>query len=737
MHRPSSVVVAVLTSVCLYGAAVPGEEKPVAPPAVTASYAPNRVEALLTDGTDFMTLWSEATPGRDGLYATVVRDSGVTAPPAAVPLVRGQVFTTRAVWTGDAYLVMTVIDAVPLVLRLDREGRLLSGPAPSALGEWVSGFAWNGTYALATTWDFEAKRSTATMVDASGRVVRGGITLPHPANYHSAVGVDGAFVVFTSSQDEAGVTTVEAVRVTNGGAVSEPLRILQQQAHVMNDFAANGNEVGIALHTEWVTTERLHRFTLDPASMSLETLPVVELPPFTDRIAIVASPEGFTVSWGYVVSANAASFLGSIGFDDAAPRTLLVPEQMSGHHLETNGRSTLALWNHAPVRGATFDPAVRQRTSGVFPVTLAGVKQHLASMAAAPSSTLVAWIEDSGFDRGDVLVRRFDQAGNPLGAPLRIGASAWARGGNTAVTFTGRAWLVAWQAGDSAFNMRIIGRRLALDGTPIDAQPFELARGWYPTLASNGTVTLLGLTTEQHKAMAVLRFSPDGGKLDAQPVEVFADRGYSPAIATNGRELLMVWEASPVRSNNPSGIIGVRFDESGALLDPTPILITTSSLTEFQPHVASDGTDFLVAYTRAGRFVDSPTPPPAPLLHAKRVLRTGVLADTTAADTGREVSTGSEARVAPLGSGYVITFARGAAAVSLHALRVDANGAPIDGVRDLPTGESYTSEHALVRAGSTVLLAYPRLEPSLANAQRLYLRTLADDPPSRRRAVRR
>jgi hypothetical protein len=120
-----------------------------------------------------------------------------------------------------------------------------------------------------------------------------------------------------------------------------------------------------------------------------------------------------------------------------------------------------------------------------------------------------------------------------------------------------------------------------------------------------------------------------------------------------------------------------------------------------------------------------------------------VLADTTAADTGRQLGIGGNARVAPLGSGYVVTFAResqvrpDAFAVSLHALRVDANGAAIDGVRDLPNGESYLSEHALVRAGSTVMLAYPRLEPSLANAQRLYLRTLADEPPSRRRAVRR
>jgi hypothetical protein len=388
-----------------------------------------------------------------------------------------------------------------------------------------------------------------------------------------------------------------------------------------------------------------------------------------------------------------------------------------------------------------FDAAVTRSRSGVVDIAAGGVRQSLPSMAASSDATLVVWAEDNGYNRADVMVRRFDREGNALGQPLRIATNAWSSG-NTAVAFTGRGWLVAWMAGTNAMDMHIHVRPLALDGTPLYGDPLDAGPGWYPALGSNGKVTLLGMNTEGNKAMAVLRFSPDGERLDPQPAIVFNDRGLSPAIATNGRELLMVWESAPRTYPNPFGILGVRFDESGTLLDTTPIRIATTDLQESAPHVASDGTDFLVVYARTF-FVYDAFIPFTPTLHAKRLLRTGVLADATAEDSGPYLGTGGSPHVAPLGAGYAVMFVRsrdaGADAwpVSFYAMRVDPRGEVVEGARTLPNGESYSPQHALVSNGDTVLLAYPRVEPSLANAQRIYLRTIGESEAPRRRAVRR
>ncbi|HYC92152.1 MAG TPA: hypothetical protein VEO54_23285 [Thermoanaerobaculia bacterium] len=733
MRRLPAVFLALLTSVSLFAAIVPGPERPVAPPEVGTSFAVNRLETTATDGTDFLILWTEETPGRDGLYATVVLEDGTAAPQAKTPIARGKVFSTRAVWAGDAYLAIATVNQVTMLMRLDRDGQLLSGPTPFEIEGSVGAMAWNGRYVLVTT--FAASRATATLLDSQGRVVRSGITLPRAGS--AVVPATNAFVVFLYS-----TTTLEAVRVTEDGTVTAPATIVgQQYAQMTYDVASSGNRVAIAVRAGDGTSFALHRFLLDAKTLALETRPVLELPQFTSWLQVVRSPGGFTAAWSYLEDGGRTALLGSVDFDSSTPRALAVPHQMPWFELESNGRNTLAAWGGAPVRGMGFDAAVTRGRSGVIAIAEGGVRQSLLSMAASPDATLAVWGEDNGYNRADVMVRRFDREGNALGQPLRIATNAWSPG-NTAVAFTGRGWLVAWMVGTNAMDMHIYVRPLALDGTPLYGDPLDAGPGWYPALGSNGKVTLLGMNTEGNKAMAVLRFSPDGERLDPQPAIVFNDRGLSPAIATNGRELLMVWESAPRTYPNPFGILGARFGENGTLLDTTPIRIATTELQESAPHVASDGTDFLVVYARAFFQYEDLTPF-TPTLHAKRLLRTGVLADATAEDPGPYLGTGGLPHVAPLGAGYAVTFARSRDAgqdawpISLYAMRVDLRGEVVEGARTLPNGESYSPQHALVSAGDAVLLAYPRVEPSLGNAQRIYLRTLEEEAAPRRRAVRR
>ncbi|HEX8410060.1 MAG TPA: hypothetical protein VF883_14455 [Thermoanaerobaculia bacterium] len=732
-------------AVSVHAGVVAGPERPVSAPSFAAGSGINLLSALTTDGTDFLTVWSDDTPGRQGLYAAVVNEAGATRPFAPQPIFRGSGLMAHAVWTGNAYLVIVHGNSASTVMRLDRDARVIAGPAPLEVQRPIGSLAWNGRVALATTSDPETGTSAALLLDADGRLLRS-ILLPG-LSWSSAVAAGEAFVVVRPRYEFEGAPflTLSAIRVSEDGAVSEPVELVRLNG-VTFGMAADAERLAVAYVAVAGTQYELRRFTFDAETFAGQTHPPVPLPRSLSNIGVVASADGFLASWMYTAAATQQTMLDSIGFDaSTTPRTVAIPNVGPVHFaLESNGRTAFAAWGGGPVRGIAFDAALTRNTTSVTQIATSPVRQNLPALASTPDMSLLAWLEPTNHRVGNVVVRRFDRAGNALGAqPLDIGSNAeWYV--PPAVAFTGKVWLVAWQSGRSLPEMHIYVRRLALDGTPLDPLPIDAGLGLYPALASNGKVAVLAMAAIGRNGIAAIRFNADGQRIDATPLPIDDDRGYSPKLATNGREFLAVWEASPIKPERPIGIIGVRFGEDGAPLDPKPIEIALAYKND-QPHVASNGTDFLVTYTNYRPPVyDDPNPLPVVYrVHAKRVLRSGVLADHTAQAQGYLLGKGRESQVAKLGQTYAVTIARELALNSdtrytLHAVRTDERGAAAE-TQEIPNGESYAPEHALVSHGNTVTLVYPRVEPSLSHVQRLFLRTIvADDPtPGRRRSARK
>jgi hypothetical protein len=70
-----------------------------------------------------------------------------------------------------------------------------------------------------------------------------------------------------------------------------------------------------------------------------------------------------------------------------------------------------------------------------------------------------------------------------------------------------------------------------------------------------------------------------------------------PAMASAGDITLVVWTQNP-QAGQSSTIRGMRVRKSdGALLDATPLCIACDIGTQYEPRVASNGTDFLVTWT--------------------------------------------------------------------------------------------------------------------------------------------
>lgn len=71
---------------------------------------------------------------------------------------------------------------------------------------------------------------------------------------------------------------------------------------------------------------------------------------------------------------------------------------------------------------------------------------------------------------------------------------------------------------------------------------------------------------------------------------------YLPAVAANGELYLVVWADERESRQNESDIFGARVTADGRVLDPNGIRICSLSGIQSYPAVASDGRDFLVVW---------------------------------------------------------------------------------------------------------------------------------------------
>jgi hypothetical protein len=240
--------------------------------------------------------------------------------------------------------------------------------------------------------------------------------------------------------------------------------------------------------------------------------------------------------------------------------------------------------------------------------------------------------------------------------------------------------------------------------------------------------------TTSSDSLDVTRFSADGIRIDSFPVQAGASPfAIRPAVATNGREFLVAWSAS---SASVFGVFATRLDSTGRQVDAQPIAVATSrDHHDIVGGIASDGTDFVVAYVESQPFTDLHT------VMVKRVLRNGELGDTTASQEGLVIGDGTRPQITHSGTAYVVSFVDDDDVgvfrheMTLYACSVDNGALHASPATVVFRAESHAFDTGLTSLGGRVWTAYSRLDPELASVQRVFLRPLDGVP--RRRAVRR
>ncbi len=170
-------------------------------------------------------------------------------------------------------------------------------------------------------------------------------------------------------------------------------------------------------------------------------------------------------------------------------------------------------------------------------------------------------------------------------------------------SFAGQ-WLVAWQqhpSHDDPFS-QIYASRVAADG--VSSGGFVASgAGEMPAVAAGPDQALIVWEGKQGVSPAIeifaSRWSPNGTLLDPYPLPVTAaaNQQFDAAIAWTGDGYAVAFgdfRSDDVLESHRGDLFGSRVDPVGNVLDPEGFVVADDSIPEMFPHVASNGSGFVV-----------------------------------------------------------------------------------------------------------------------------------------------
>ncbi len=283
-----------------------------------------------------------------------------------------------------------------------------------------------------------------------------------------------------------------------------------------------------------------------------------------------------------------------------------------------------------------------------------------------------------------------------LGGPSLISQDSWLPQFSPTVAYGDGVYLVAWQGmalipSDTIYGPPMMvrtafqGRRVrASDGQLLDSRASVIA-----VLTSSGSITTPSVAHAQGRflvawvegaestmRLAARRYSAaTGAPLDPAPFNLNAATAYyyGPAIASDGSDFLVAW-GDTSRNLLATRVRGV----DGAVLDASGIQVGT--LLNERPQLAFDGSDYRVIWTQKR--------PEAWKLLATRVSPSGVVASGTDLVLSTKPASGPEfyGAIATSGRGrFLVSYSREVSVGSVRTQQVFTRQ-----VVDLPNGEACT-----------------------------------------------
>ena len=346
--------------------------------------------------------------------------------------------------------------------------------------------------------------------------------------------------------------------------------------------------------------------------------------------------------------------------------------------------ASTAVWLAAFVTlgGAATPASAAPSVSGGRPVSdpvsrLADGSQTEPVVAFGSGRYLAVWTDSRESDTVGVWAARVTAAGavlDPSGIPVAIGLDDV---DVPAVVFDGSDFLITWAAGGDIFGARVSGTGRVLDPTAFAISSATGEQG-APAVATNGAGSLVVWQDRRSGAEDIwsARVEADGDVVDPAGTRISGTPNAQtrPAVSFDGANYLAVWEDARAGATD---IYGARVAPSGALLNPSGIRISAAAGAQVFPDVASNGSASLVAWHdfRSGVFAD---------IRATRVSRPGTVLDPASFVVNGQGRDQFEPEVAFDGANYVVAWTdlRNGPLVEhtdVFASRVTPAGATLDG----------------------------------------------------------
>ncbi len=352
----------------------------------------------------------------------------------------------------------------------------------------------------------------------------------------------------------------------------------------------------------------------------------------------------------------------------------------------SDGTDYLVVWNKSPpsagngtVVGVRVSAAGQVLEDSRLTLPARVGSQHGPSAAFNGTHYLVVWMDSRNSVSPDIYGSRVTAAGavvDTAGLPLSTAANGEV---DPVVTSSGGEWFVVWE--DVANEWNLYGTRVSGTGEVRDTARIEVSTApgmqYAPAVATNGTSYLVVWADKrpgQEHQDIYGRLVTREGQLHQEACLSLASLGTvsahqdSPAVASNGKEWLVVWADS---RNGNQDIYGARVTGSGEVLDAAGLAIGAGQGEQTTPAVASNGKEWLVVWSEARGDTLG--------ISGARVTGTGRVLEALA------LTSGAEARLRPAvasnGQDWLVvwTDGRNEAAGDIYGARVSGAGLVLDG----------------------------------------------------------
>ncbi|SET10493.1 hypothetical protein SAMN05443572_1011116 [Myxococcus fulvus] len=251
--------------------------------------------------------------------------------------------------------------------------------------------------------------------------------------------------------------------------------------------------------------------------------------------------------------------------------------------------------------GAVLDP------SGLG-ISTAAQRQEAASVASNGNGFLVAWQHTVATNVTDLHAATVGSNGT-VGSSFALGVAAASsdQERQPALASDGTRYFVAWHEVRSTSHILVSGARVEASGAMLDSEQVlsvDVSRELVPAVAHASGTYLVVWQDDRARAkvadiLAVRVRASDGVVLDASPLLIATTASLEelPSVASDGHQFLVVFQRRTEGVSGSSDIFGVRVGADGAVLDATPIPISTAATDQTTPSVGFSGGYYLVAWT--------------------------------------------------------------------------------------------------------------------------------------------